>query len=248
LETVKSFFDRRASDPSASADPMVLSAYGGAVSERERWWTPEVQDRLFADVRAKLFGGKDPAGLRILELGCAGGNVLRHLVAGPARLVGLDLSLPMLRVARQLVGARARLIQGNGLALPFLDGQFDRVLCYSVITNLPDLVSVERLLEESVRVLAPGGTLLVGNTPLRLDGSPEGRRRSFLPRALGIVRGVLVPPPPSIHNLSFEPAFFSAFGTKHQLQCAILALDIPGYPHARSRFDALLTKPGLAAT
>ena len=49
----------------------------------------------------------------------------------PVRFVGLDFSAPILRFAREKVGAvdSIRLVRGNAFHLPFADASFDYVLC-----------------------------------------------------------------------------------------------------------------------
>jgi len=60
---------------------------------------------------------------RTLDVACGTGWLTRHL-AGP--VTGLDQSAAMLAIARERV-PEAELVQGDGLALPFADGAFERV-------------------------------------------------------------------------------------------------------------------------
>jgi SAM-dependent methyltransferase len=55
-------------------------------------------------------------------------------------------------------GAEADVKQGDALALPFADGEFDRVVAAEVLEHIPaDIQAIEEL----ARVLRPGGTLAV---------------------------------------------------------------------------------------
>jgi ubiquinone/menaquinone biosynthesis C-methylase UbiE len=60
---------------------------------------------------------------RTLDVACGTGWLTRHL-AGP--VTGLDQSAAMLAIARERV-PEAELVQGDGLALPFADGAFERI-------------------------------------------------------------------------------------------------------------------------
>lgn len=79
------------------------------------------------------------------------------------QLVGLDLSRGMLRQANKklrVYGDQVCLIWQDANQLPFGDGQFDAVTCLESLEFMPHPLEV---LAEMVRVLAPGGTLLLTN-------------------------------------------------------------------------------------
>src|SRR3954467_8292772 len=55
-------------------------------------------------------------------------------------------------------GAEADIKEGDALALPFADGEFDRVVASEVLEHIPaDIQAIQEL----VRVLRPGGTMAV---------------------------------------------------------------------------------------
>ena len=79
------------------------------------------------------------------------------------QIVGLDLSWEMLRQARANLrdhSERVSLIWQDASRLPFDDGTFDAVTCLEAVEFLP---SPREALAEMVRVLAPGGLLMVTN-------------------------------------------------------------------------------------
>jgi ubiquinone/menaquinone biosynthesis C-methylase UbiE len=81
------------------------------------------------------------------------------------RIVGLDYSRRMLRVAAEKLAAAARpglvdLIYQPAETLPFPDATFDAVACLEALEFTPDRDAV---LAELVRVLRPGGLLLLSN-------------------------------------------------------------------------------------
>lgn len=66
-------------------------------------------------------------GAPVLDLGCGDGRHLALLDAAGVRVVGLDLSAPLLRAARAR-GGSAALVRGDMRALPFADRRFAAVL------------------------------------------------------------------------------------------------------------------------
>ena len=80
-----------------------------------------------------------------------------------ATLVGVDRSLPMLRQAQRDLaerGVQATLIRGDAHSLMLADGSLDAVTCLEALEFMRDPRQVVR---EMVRVLRPGGAMLVSN-------------------------------------------------------------------------------------
>jgi ubiquinone/menaquinone biosynthesis C-methylase UbiE len=93
-----------------------------------------------------------------LDAGCGDGRYLAALDAElPERIAGVDISERILETARARV-PRAELQQANLESLPFPDGEFDLVLSSQVIEHVVD---ADAALRELVRVLRPGGTLVL---------------------------------------------------------------------------------------
>ena len=86
-----------------------------------------------------------------------------NLDAYPAnvRLTGIDLSEPMLAIARARaaeLGRDVELRQGDAHVLPFADATFDTVVCTFGLCAIPD---IDVALDEMTRVLRPGGKLIL---------------------------------------------------------------------------------------
>ncbi len=102
----------------------------------------------------------------VLDVGTGTGRLPRALLFQPrfrGRVVGVDLSRRMLTEAVRLLrphAGRVTLIWQDARSLPFLDDTFDAVACLEVLEFTPDPRGV---LQEMVRVLRPGGVLLVSN-------------------------------------------------------------------------------------
>jgi demethylmenaquinone methyltransferase/2-methoxy-6-polyprenyl-1,4-benzoquinol methylase len=103
---------------------------------------------------------------RALDLCCGTGDVAFALARQGLTVTGLDFSEPMLDVARQrlakdaasLPPAQLQLLRGDAQQIPFPDGSFDVVTISYGLRNLADM---QRGLSEMLRVLRPGGRVLV---------------------------------------------------------------------------------------
>jgi phosphatidylethanolamine/phosphatidyl-N-methylethanolamine N-methyltransferase len=117
-----------------------------------------------------------PDGGRILEVGLGTGiSLLSYRRVN--RIVGIDISAGMLRralnrvVEHRLTNVEAlSVMDAKHLALP--DASFDVVVAQYVITAVPD---PETTLDEFVRVLRPGGEIILVNHL----GAETGFRRAF---------------------------------------------------------------------
>jgi len=117
--------------------------------------------------RAALERGDVRPGQRILDV-CAGTGDLSMLCArrqgGAGSVIGLDMNAGMLRCARHKQQA-ARLpivwVQGDAEQLPAATGSVDRVVIGFSTRNLSRL---DQGLREMVRVLRPGGRLIILET------------------------------------------------------------------------------------
>jgi len=100
---------------------------------------------------------------RILEVGVGTGLGLDGYPRG-CRVVGIDVSEGMLRLARRQVRVRGlenvTLLRMDAQAMAFADDSFDAVMAAYVMTVIPDY---RRALEEMARVCRPGGRMLILN-------------------------------------------------------------------------------------
>lgn len=129
--------------------------------------------------------GPEPMRGRVLNVGCGTGGFTAVAAAAGARSVGVDddgeaIAICALK-ARKAGGA---FVRARAEALPFAEGAFDLVHCFSVIEHV---ASVEATVAEMVRVARPGGAVYV-HTPSAWslwEGHYKVLWLPFLPRPLG---------------------------------------------------------------
>lgn len=96
----------------------------------------------------------------LLDAGCGPGHWTHHLAEGDRDVVGVDVSAEFLRFARRN-HPDLRFEEASFRELPMEDASFGGILAwYSLIHTDPADVPV--VLREFARVLAPGGSLLLG--------------------------------------------------------------------------------------
>jgi SAM-dependent methyltransferase len=178
---VKSFWDRRATDPSLD-DAQVTH--------------PDVWQRwLEIELTRRWLRLED----RVLDIGCGAGYATRQFAPLVREIIGIDASVGMIERAREVSAERPQanlsFRQCDVLAAdPATLGLFDVVLSMRCLINLPDWDSQKLALARIAGLLRPGGRFVF------VEGSSEGRG------ALNALRQSVGLPamPPVWHNRDFE--------------------------------------------
>jgi len=115
--------------------------------------------------------------LKILDVATGSGRTLKQLRGAfpKEKIIGIDLSDSYLKEASRhisdLEGDLIQLIKGNAENLPFQDGSIQAISCVYLFHELPRTIR-EKVLREFIRVLEPGGTLVLADS-IQIADSPN---------------------------------------------------------------------------
>ncbi len=181
------------SPPVPNHKEMVRKEWTGAAPLWQKWNRKFVmQTRAATELVVKR--AEVSAGMKVLDLACGTGEPalsLARAVGSQGRIIATDLVPEMLEYARQ--NAQAQGLQNiefrtaDAEALPFSNGEFDRVTCRFGIMFFAD---VPKAMAEIRRVLKPGGRVCFA-----VFGSLE-ENPLFLVSLGPFLKRVKLPPPP----------------------------------------------------
>lgn len=187
-------------DATSCCGPAEAAAAPEASALAELLYTQEELGALPDELAEQSLGCGNPTaiaelakGESVLDLGSGGGLdcfLAAHKVGPTGRVVGLDMNVDMIQLARlnarkmNLTNAEFRL--GEMEIMPFADASFDVVISNCVINLSPDKDAVFR---ECFRVLKPGGRFRVSDIVWLRESTEE--ERSDLANWAGCVAGAL---------------------------------------------------------
>lgn len=127
-------------------------------SEQTLWWFVGMERILKILLTTKV---SVPANSAVLDAGCGTGGNLEAFQNWfkPKLITGLEYSTDALPFA--LKRNVKQLVQGSTTSLPFRDNTFDLVTSLDVIVQLPLASDPQTAINELVRTLKPGGTLII---------------------------------------------------------------------------------------
>lgn len=154
----------------------------GIARSYDRWSrTPQGRKAYELEGELLLRLGTLAQGEGVLEVGCGTGSHLKIFMRKGLTVTGIDISPPMLQVARQKLGKEVKLCLGDAGNLPFKEKSFD---CVALITTLEFIGDPDRAIHEASRVSR--GRVLLGVL----------NKHSFL----GIKRRLMAKSRPSIYD------------------------------------------------
>lgn len=143
-----------------NADPQELSKFGDLA---HRWWDPDGEFKPLHQINPLRLDWiaqyVNLPGAKVVDVGCGGGILSESLARGGAQVLGVDLSVKPLKVARLhalesgVKGLEYREVAVEQLAAEQA-GQYDAVTCMEMLEHVPDPASVVRACAQLVK---PGG-------------------------------------------------------------------------------------------
>jgi ubiquinone/menaquinone biosynthesis C-methylase UbiE len=116
------------------------------------WWARSVERKLLPWGLAGVDLGDD-----VLEIGPGFGATTRVLARRPGALTVVELSESYCERLRRELDGDVEVVQADATAMPFPDGRFSGVVCFTMLHHVPSPQLQDRLLAEVSRVLQPGG-------------------------------------------------------------------------------------------
>ena len=114
-------------------------------------------------------------GMRLLDVGCGRGEIVRHCMEQGIEAYGIDYATVATEMTRDVITGmrdtldrpvKAGVCRSDAKCLPFPDGYFDRVLLFDVVEHLYPWELQQALLDMR-RVLTPNGRLVIHTAPNR---------------------------------------------------------------------------------
>jgi ubiquinone/menaquinone biosynthesis C-methylase UbiE len=146
----------------------------------DRWFTTPIGS-LVKKYEAELILDllKPKQGEIILDAGCGTGVFTLDILSWGSKVIGLDISLPMLiRAGKKLKGFPFQMVLADMLNLPFPESSFDKVVS---VTALEFIEDAKGAVKELFRVTKKGGCIVVATLnslgPWALRRTAEAKER-----------------------------------------------------------------------
>lgn len=116
------------------------------------WWGTRVEHELIPWGLNEV-----DLGDRVLEVGPGFGATTRVLAPRLPRLEVLELDPGYVERLRARLGDAVTVTQGDATQMPYGDGEFSGVVCFTMLHHIPSRELQDRAFTEVARVLKPGG-------------------------------------------------------------------------------------------
>jgi len=176
--------------------------------------------RLAADLLGESHYGS------LLEVGYGSGIFLPELARRSDRLAGIDIHPESAQVQEMLsrFGLTVDLREGSLFEMPFEDGEFDALVCLSVLEHITEL---EAALSEFHRVLRPDGIAVLGFPVRNVVTDAFFRAVGYNPREIH---------PSSHRDILAAARAHDGFAVEQEARFpAIAPVDLAGYAGCRCR-------------
>lgn len=131
-----------------------IDSYNATSREYSKRFSAVILEDHISRFQAMLPPGRMP----VLDAGCGSGRDYVEMASRGLQVVGIDLSVELLKVAR--AAGCQKLLMGDVREVPFRDSSFSGVWSCASLVHLPP-EGVRKSVSEFRRILAPGGVLFV---------------------------------------------------------------------------------------
>jgi SAM-dependent methyltransferase len=104
----------------------------------------------------------------VLELGPGYGITTRWLADHGGRVTAVEVDPALAADLREMFDGEVDVREGDGAALPFADGSFDAVVCFTMLHHVPSPALQDKLFAEARRVLRPDGVFAGSDSTVNL--------------------------------------------------------------------------------
>lgn len=122
--------------------------------EKKHFWHIGRKEIIYQILRKIMT--KDFKDLKMIELGCGNGNVLKYLHQQGINIEGSDLFLEALKFCQQIINVP--LYQINALRTPFRDASYDIIGLFDLLEHIKNDAE---LLKEAYRICKPQGKIIL---------------------------------------------------------------------------------------
>lgn len=140
--------------------------------------------QMLRQLRNRFF----PTGTRVLDVGCGTGVQIQVMNKLGLNATGIDLSFVGLRAARQRTPL-ADLIQCDATRQPFIDASFDAAVSFGCsLMNSPAFAITQHFIAESLRLIRPGGWLVITSASDFTESTKRGWRQQPFERFVELLQ------------------------------------------------------------
>jgi ubiquinone/menaquinone biosynthesis C-methylase UbiE len=158
--------------------PRILEYYGYSDFLNLGYWHPETTDQKAAceNLMEKLLSLMTDKKGTILDVACGKGATTAHLLRyyPPERVTGIDLSVENLEAAKSNAPG-CTFLPMNAVSMTFSDNSFENIISVEAAFHF---LTRQKFLKEAYRVLRPGGSLVLSDILMTLEGEKKVESRT----------------------------------------------------------------------
>ena len=173
----------------------------------------------------------------VLEIGCGAGAFTKQIKSYKS-ISGVDYSIDAINTIKNQI-PDGKFYHAEASALPFQDNAFDRIICFSVFFYFASYEYANQTLQEMLRVLKPGGKILIGEVS---DIHKKDIAMKLRAKSQSVRKGREVYDA-EVQHLYYPADFFEQFAVENNMNSQLIDENVPElsfYESSAYRFSVLL--------